>query len=424
MSDSDLKLKPAPRICKSVDPVFAGALSDLDPPLLNRNTHLGKPVEVRVELRVFGMVQFDPLRVWVSRHGFTRCGTPALNYSTAVSLDNSNLQMWNINSGVDGVCSAAVRRLRRYSKHLSSKPCDCVMMGDTLDTAHGEAGFSTTGTFATIDHVARRARLAPSTIWKNVDDTLVRSFMADQENFLTGASGASLSRWNTPFVADVGLGASGTAHLYEVDLRGPAWKSAGHYPHAHVDRSNALGIYGSLALSMGEVLMKASIDEHHRTIIRRSLGRLTSLGKKLDVRLVSLMAKPAASGGTKDAAGTTLLLDFLRDQGLAAALGFRRAWPSMRQSAFEKIAAGSDLKFARALQDLDVLLPSLDAESPQKPPSQAWGIWENSMQQGGQPLPFVTTARLAFLFSNETRAVCLQQPEMLKSYEDGARLQA
>ena len=96
----------------------------------------------------------------------------------------------------------------------------------------------------------------------------------------------------------------------------------------------------------------------------------------------------------------------------------------MRQSAFEKIAAGSDLKFARALQDLDVLLPSLDAESPQKPPSQAWGIWENSMQQGGQPLPFVTTARLAFLFSNETRAVCLQQPEMLKSYEDGARLQA
>lgn len=111
---------------------------------------------MRVELRVFGMVQFDPLRVWVSRHGFTRCGTPTLNYSTAVSLNNSNLQMWNINSGVDGVCSAAVRRLRRYSKHLSSKPCDCMMMGDTLDTAHGEAGFSTTGTFATIDHVARR----------------------------------------------------------------------------------------------------------------------------------------------------------------------------------------------------------------------------------------------------------------------------
>jgi len=120
VSDSGLKLKPAPRICKSVDPVFAGALSDLDPPLLNRNTHLGKPVEVRVELRVFGMVQFDPLRVWVSRHEFTRCGTPALNYSMAVPLDNSNLQMWNINSGVDGVCSAAVRRLRRYSKHLSA----------------------------------------------------------------------------------------------------------------------------------------------------------------------------------------------------------------------------------------------------------------------------------------------------------------
>ena len=55
----------------------------LDPPLLNRNTHLGQPVEVRVELRVFGMVQFDPLRVWVSRHGFTRCGTPTQNYSTA-----------------------------------------------------------------------------------------------------------------------------------------------------------------------------------------------------------------------------------------------------------------------------------------------------------------------------------------------------
>jgi len=44
------------------------------------------------------------------------------------------------------------------------------------------------------------------------------------------------------------------------------------------------------------------------------------------------------------------------------------------------------------------------------------------MQQGGQPLPFV--GQLDFLFSNETRAVCLQQPEMLKSYEDGARLEA
>ena len=58
------------------------------------------------------------------------------------------------------------------------------------------------------------------------------------------------------------------------------------------------------------MLMKASIDEHHRTIIRRSLGRLTSLGKKLDVRLVSLMAKPAASGGTKDAARTRCFSTF------------------------------------------------------------------------------------------------------------------
>ena len=144
MSDSDLKLKPAPRICKSVDPVFACALSDLDPPLLNRNTHLGQPVEVRVELRVFGMVQFDPLRVWVSRHGFTRCGTPTQNYSTAVPLDNSNLYMWNINSGVDGVCPF----FKRAKSAQTNKRCMCVMMGDTLDTAHGEAGFSTTSNWS------------------------------------------------------------------------------------------------------------------------------------------------------------------------------------------------------------------------------------------------------------------------------------
>ena len=331
-----------------------------------------------------------------------------------VPLDNSNLYMWNINSGVDGVCPF----FKRSKSAKTNKRCMCVMMGDTLDTAHGEAGFSTTGTFATIDHVARRVGLAPSMIWRNVDDTLVRSLMADQENFLKGAGGESLSRWNTPFVADVGLGANGTAHLYEVELRGPAWKSAGHFPHANVDRSNALGIYGSLALSMGEVLMKASVDEHHRAVIRHRLAQRTSPVKIADVRLVSPPSKLATN--TEDDAGTAsaLLLDFLRDQGLAAALGFRRAWPSTRQSAYQKIAAGSDLKFARSLHDLGLLLPSLDAESPQKPPTQAWDIWETKMQQRGQPLPFAASKELSYLFSNVTKKVCHQQAAMLKTYED------
>ena len=123
------------------------------------------------------------------------------------------------------------------------------------------------------------------------------------------------------------------------------------------------------------------------SVFRHRLAQRTSSVKIPDVRLVSPSSKLATNAEDGAVTASVLLLDFLRDQGLAAALGFRRAWPSTRQSGYHKIAAGSDLKFARALHDLGLLLPSLDAESPQEPPAQAWDIWETKMQ----PLPFATS---------------------------------
>ena len=376
----------------------------LDPPLIHHNTHLGRAVAVRCELRVFGLVQWEPLRVWVSRHGFTRSGSPTHNYSTSIAFTHANRHMWNINPAVDAVCENA-----REKAHI--RACDCAMTGDTIDSAHGEAGFSTTGTHKTVAHIARRAGLAPSAIFRNVDDTVTRSLIADQEYFQaqlrasSHAVGSSLAHWNSPFVADVGLGADGRVYLYELDLRGLSWKSAGHYPHPDVDRAQAFGIYGSLALPMASALMKPSLDDHHRALINQKLSS-------------------AAGKADADTADPELLLTFLRDQGLAAALGFRRAWPSPRAVSFKQLASLRDLKFARGLQRLGLLLSSLDAESTEPLPAQAWGLWEELMVAETQPLPFRTPQQWSFLYKNTTLSKqyayprCKQHDAMIHSYED------
>ena len=373
----------------------------LDPPLIHHNTHLGRTVAVRCELRVFGLVQWEPLRVWVSRHGFTRSGSPKHNYSTSVAFTQANRHMWNLNN--DAACENALEKA-----HI--RACHCAMTGDTVDSVHGEVGFSTTGTHKTVAHIARRAGLAPSTIFRNVDDAVTRSLVADQDYFQaelrasSHAVGSSLTHWNTPFVADVGLGAEGSVHLYELDLRGLSWKGAGHYPHPDVDRAQALGIYGSLALPMASALMKPSLDDHHRALINQKLSDTSG--------------KPDG-----DAYDPELLLTFLRDQGLAAALGFRRAWPSPRVASFKLLASPRDLKFARGLQRLGLLLPSLDSESTEPPPAQAWGLWEERMVAESQPLPFETTRYLSFLYQNTTASKqfayprCKQHDAMMRSYD-------
>jgi hypothetical protein len=53
-------------------------------------------VRVRFEMRMFGLVQWAPLRVWVSKHGFSRAGTPWHNYSAADGFRQENMLMWEL----------------------------------------------------------------------------------------------------------------------------------------------------------------------------------------------------------------------------------------------------------------------------------------------------------------------------------------
>jgi len=43
----------------------------LDPPLLAHGVHLGVPVRTRIEARMHGLVQWEPLRIWVALHVVT-----------------------------------------------------------------------------------------------------------------------------------------------------------------------------------------------------------------------------------------------------------------------------------------------------------------------------------------------------------------
>lgn len=151
----------------------------LDPPLLQRGTHLGVPVATRFELRVFGLAQWQPLRLWVSRHGFMRGGSPWWNYSTAAGLGASNRLMWELSAAPDPSCDPLPNvgtpwlSSERYDKckgkaHPSranprakdpknAQPagcCICQTVGDTIDTEHGERGFATTGTLRKLRHIA------------------------------------------------------------------------------------------------------------------------------------------------------------------------------------------------------------------------------------------------------------------------------
>ena len=55
-------------------------------------------MRVRFEMRMFGLVQWAPLRVWVSKHGFSRAGTPWHNYSAAGGFRQENMLMRELSS--------------------------------------------------------------------------------------------------------------------------------------------------------------------------------------------------------------------------------------------------------------------------------------------------------------------------------------
>lgn len=298
----------------------------LDPPLLLHGVHLGTAVRARIELRVFGLVQWEPLRVWTSRYGFLRAGTPWFNYSSEGVGDPTKGGMWNIHRLTREPCLSKVptdpppwladaeflpwyRSCQKASRHggdanlpsaAKSTCCVCQAVSDVMDSNHEESGFSTTGTLRKLEQVATAAGLDPRQLVHNLDGTLIRQMVADQRNFQAQARGAALSRWETPFVADVSFSVDGRAYLYENQLTGPAWKRPGFWWTEEDDRQSAIGGYSSQALAMASLLMSDEADQAHREVL---------------------------SGKELSQAEHETALSFLRTQGLASILGFRRTWP-------------------------------------------------------------------------------------------------
>ena len=346
----------------------------VDPPLLQHGTHLGAPVQTRVEVRIFGLVQWEPLRIWTSRYGFFRGGTPWFNYSASVDFDARNGAMWNINRGVEAKCEStppktppAWRDAVSYEsartcgagvqQHVIRDPkcCICLTVADVFDIDHDERGFATSGTLRRLDHVVERAGLQPKRVWQSVDEALIREFIVEQRRFQREANGAPLSRWSTLFSADVGFAADGRAYLYE-NLLMPNWKRAGYFWHEAVDRAGAIGIYSGMTLAMAPLLVDRAADDFHHGVINASLGEhAQQMGSRPNERD---------------------LLTFLRTQGFASVLGFRRTWPTPARAkphAMEWLADERDRTFAKQLNDLNLLLPGLDVLSANPPAVDAWG---------------------------------------------------
>ena len=304
---------------------------------------------------MFGLVQWSPLRVWVSKHGFTRAGTPWHNYSAANGFREENMLMWELSGAPDPSCAAlpnqrppwvSPERFAECSKPGAARNkqpagcCICQTAGDTVDFEHGERGFATSGTLRKLEHIARDAGFTPGELWRSVDDVTSRYLMQQQRAFFEehnasaseGNTGAhhnnAMPLWNTPFSMDVAFASDGNAFIYDTHLA-PTWKRPGHWRHPAIDRDNALGTYSALLLASSRLLLDKKVEARHRALLGED--------------------------------ATPLLLDFMRDQGLASLVGMRRAWPSPRHAAAARYASDQDLRFAAQLEQLGLLLPSLDA---------------------------------------------------------------
>ena len=304
----------------------------LDPPLLQRGTFLGVPVATRAEVRIYGLVQWEPLRVWSSRYGFFRGGSPYLNYSRDAGFTAATKPSWDIGRAVESKCEhgrlpakpawATAEEWARCSAR-GAGCCKCLFVAENVDAAHDEAGFATAGTLRRLEHAAVAAGLDPRALWRSADDALTRQLAAEQARFQSEKGAKALSRWATPFCADLAFTADGRAYLYENHLF-PTWKRPGYFHAIAVDRGNNLGAYSALALGMSRLLVDGTAASAlHRKVVA-------------PLRMAREQEDEA--------------LDFLETQGAAAALGFRRAWPAEAPDpVLEKVLDGRDVEFGRRL---------------------------------------------------------------------------
>ena len=227
--------------------------------------------------------------------------------------------------------------------------CRCLFVAENVDAAHDEAGFATAGTHRRLEHAAEAMGLDPRALWRSADDALTRQLAAEQSRFQSEKGAKTLSRWATPFCADLAFTADGRAYLYENHLF-PTWKRPGYFHAIAVDRGNNLGAYSALALGMSRLLVDGTAA--------------SALHKQVVAPL--RMAREQ-----EDEA-----LDFLETQGAAAALGFRRAWPSEAPDpVLEKVLDGRDVEFGRRLAAAGLLLLSLDARTEAPAAGRQGDLW-------------------------------------------------
>tara|TARA_B110001452_G_scaffold103513_1_gene85912 strand:- start:297 stop:3341 length:3045 start_codon:yes stop_codon:yes gene_type:complete len=326
----------------------------LDPPMLHRGVHLGTPVSTRWDTRIFGMVQWEPLRVWISSHGLIRGGSPWKNYTSNLPLDQKSRLLWELSAALDPRCDPLPRERvpwvdpARFSqcaatvtdkKKGSRQPdgcCVCQTVADTLDLEHDQRGFATTGSLRKMDHIATDHGIDPRVLRRSMDEAITRYLVMMQKYYQAEADGKRLSRWNTPMAIDVAFGADGRAYVYEGHLV-PNWKRAGHFFQPFMDREYAWGAYSPLLLAASHLLVSPALEKRHEQLL----------------------------GDRVAEADRPQLLEFLRDQGVASALGFRRAWPSPRHTEAARYASKEDQRFAAQVEELGLLLPGIDAlESP------------------------------------------------------------
>jgi len=287
-------------------------------------------------------------------------------------------------------CKGAAREGGRKAMHEHQAPgcCICLTAADEIDTEHSERGFATGGTLLKVEEIARQNGIAPGVLWSNADEAIVRYLMMQQRAFVADANGSSLSRWHSPFSVDVGFGADGKAWAYDSHLL-PTWKRAGHWKNRHLDRGNALGLYSSMMLAMSHILVNTdAVDELHRPL----LSRADAVGRSPE------------------------LLEFLRDQGFASMLGFRRAWPSPHHERLVRIASSEDARFAALLERMGLLLPSMDALHDANQGSLTRRRVDLLLQENS-PL----RAFSGKLYANESKpAVCEDAPKMLEAWRAAA----
>ena len=369
-------------------------LQYLDPPLLVHGNHLGTPVRTRIEARVHGLVQWEPLRIWVSHYGFVRGGTPWHNYSADVSntFSTSNASIWAPNHGM-ATCAPKPPRdpppwVERsvYAEQLKAKSCVCQTVSDVIDQQHDEVGFASSGTLRRLDHAASSAGIAPESVWRGIDEVLTREMIIEQRKFQDSSSNRSLSRWATVFSSDLGFAADGHAYIYETSLL-PSWKQPGFQSTEAVDREK-LGIYSALLLAMGPLLVDPGADVHHKHLLS-------------DIHLPQRTRLE--------------VLDFMRSQGLASALGMHRVWPSLHHQSsdhsLDDLADVRDVSFSRLLRRHKLLMSSRSLPAERRS-TDVWGGPSANPAERGIPMWPVGNG---MLYGDTYRKhKCIDTPRILK----------